>query len=49
MQFVIYINDLPETVKSHKLLFADDIKIMRTITTRVDACTLQNYIDSLQH
>ena len=28
MLFVIYINDLPETVKSNKLLFADDAKIM---------------------
>ena len=45
----MYINDLPETVKCDKLLFADNIKIMRTITTRVDACTLQNNIDSLQH
>ena len=40
--FAIYINDLPETVKSDKLLFPDDIKSMRTIMTRVDACTLQN-------
>ena len=47
--FVLYINDLPETVKSDILLFADDTKIMRTITTREDACTLQNDIDSLQH
>ena len=46
--FVLYINDLPETVKSDILLFADDTKIMRTITTREDACTLQNDIDSLQ-
>ena len=43
--FVIYINDLPETVKSDKLIFADDTKIMRTITRRADACTLQNDID----
>ena len=47
--FVLYINDLPETVKSDILLFADDTKIMRTITTREDACTLQNDVDSLQH
>ena len=49
MIFVINTKDDPETVKSDKLLFGDDTKIMRTITTRVDAFTLQNDIDSLQH
>ena len=36
-------------MKSDILLFADDTKIMRTLTTREDACTLQNDIDSPQH
>ena len=45
--FVIYINDLPETVQSD-ILFADETKVMCTITTREDSCTLQNDVDSLQ-
>ena len=41
-------NDLPEAVKSEVFLFADDTKIVRTITTREEACILQNDIDSLE-
>ena len=33
--FVLYINDLPELTKSDTILFADDIKIFRTITDKV--------------
>ena len=32
--FVLYINDLPELTKSDTFLFADDIKIFRTITDK---------------
>ena len=35
-------------MKSDILLFADATKIIRTITTRVDVCTLQNDEDSLE-
>ena len=34
--FVLYINNLPELTKSDTFLFADDIKIFRTITDKND-------------
>ena len=40
--FVLYINDLPELTKSDIFLFANDIKIFRTITDI-------NYQDILKH
>ena len=39
--FNIYVNDIPDTVKSPILLFADDIKIFRSIKTREDYTQLQ--------
>ena len=45
--FVVYINDLPDVVKSNVLLFADDTKIYRQICSRNDALMLQNDIKSL--
>jgi hypothetical protein len=39
--FVIYINDLPDVVCSNVLLFADDTKIFRQVTTKDDALQLQ--------
>ena len=46
--FVIYINDLPEAVTSDALLFADDTKLYRQITSREDAHILQCDLDSLR-
>ena len=46
--FVIYINDLPESVKSDIFLFADDTKILKHITSEKDALDLQSDIDSLE-
>ena len=46
--FIIYINDLPEVVKSDTYLFADDTKILRQITTKEDALQLQSDINSLE-
>ena len=46
--FVIYINGLPEAITSDALLFADDTKLLRQITSREDAHILQCGIDSLR-
>ena len=46
--FVIYINDLPDTVNSHVYLFADDTKLMRKITSNDDADALQRDLDELE-
>ena len=45
--FVLYINDLPDSVQSNILLFADDTKIFRQVSTAEDAEILQNDIDAL--
>ena len=39
--FIIYINDLPETVESMVHFFADDTKIYRKITTEKDCAALK--------
>ena len=47
--FVIYINDLLDNIKSDGLMFADDTKIFRHITSREDALALQSDIKLLEH
>ena len=44
--FVIYVNDLPETVKSLMFLFADDTKLFRSITCDLDIVQLQADADN---
>ena len=46
--FVVYINDLLDKISSDGLMFADDTKIYRQITTREDALQLQSDIDKLE-
>lgn len=46
--FVIYINDLLDNVSSGGLMFADDTKIYRQITSREDALQLQSDIGKLE-
>ena len=45
--FVIYINDLPNVVKSHIKIFADDTKIFRAISDNNDSSSLQSDLTSL--
>ena len=45
--FVIYINDLPENIKSHIFLFADDCKFFRQIATPEDINIMQADLDKL--
>ena len=45
--FVIYINDLPEMVKSNVYLFADDTKLSHQVSTAEDAQLLQEDLNAL--
>jgi len=45
--FAIYVNDLPDNVKSSLLLFADDTKLYHTIRSYSDVQQLQEGIDAL--
>ena len=46
--FLVYINDLPQWVRSTPRLFADDCLLYREINSREDASLLQEDLDSLQ-
>ena len=46
--FVIYINDLPDKIRSDTLIFADDTKIMRCITSMEDSVKLQDDVHELE-
>ena len=45
--FLIYINDFPDSVKSSVLIFADDTKLFRSITSKAEALSLQSDLDAL--
>ena len=45
--FLTYVNDLPRSVSSQVLLFADDTKIMRSISILADHVQLQTDLDNL--
>ena len=44
---LIFMNDLPRSVSSHVFLFADDTKLIRSISTSADHVQLQTYLDNL--
>lgn len=46
--FLVYINDLPDSVCSSTRLFADDCLLYRRITSEQDAKTVQDDLDKLQ-
>ena len=45
--FIIFINDMPDTVQSHIKIFADDTKIFHAIENMDDISTVQNDINNL--
>ena len=47
--FIIYINDLPDTLGGEIYLFADDAKIFKHIKSEQDVQDLQQTCDALQH
>jgi hypothetical protein len=44
--FLLFINDLPDSIASHIKLYADDSKIIRIIQSEQDTIDLQNDIDA---
>jgi hypothetical protein len=46
--FIIYVNDMPEVVQSHLLLYADDSKLYRAVKENKDVEYLQSDLDALQ-
>jgi hypothetical protein len=47
--FILYIDDLPLRITSDILLFADDVKIWKAISTPDDSKILQENLDALQN
>ena len=45
--FILYMNDLPDTVQANLLLFADDTKIFNKVSSVEEATELQNDILAL--
>ena len=45
--FVIYINDLPDNLKGHAEMFADDTKVYAHIKEPQDGSILQDVLDCL--
>ena len=45
--FALFVNDLPDKIKTNCLLFADDVKLFHKITSRDDPKLLQKDLDQL--
>jgi len=46
--FLLFVNDLPNVIKSHIRMFADDTKIWRTIKDDTDSIWLQQDLDNME-
>ena len=46
--FILYINDLPDTLNCDVYLYADDTKILKQVTSEEDALCLQADINSME-
>ena len=46
--FLLYVNDIPDTVKCDIKMFADDTKLWRKIVKPADSCELQDDLKRLQ-
>ena len=45
--FLVYVNDLPRLITSHVFLFADNTKLIQSISTLADHAQLQTDLDIL--
>lgn len=45
--FIIFVNDLIDRINSHRLMYADDLKIYRIISSSIDCAALQQDIDTV--
>ena len=46
--FILFVNDMPDVVKSHIQMFADDTKVYREVNNPPEAQLLQDDIDALE-
>lgn len=46
--FILFVNDICQRLQSQKLLYADDLKIFRTVTSVLNCVALQQDIDMIQ-
>ena len=47
ISFIIFVNDMPDVINSMLLMFADDTKLYRTISSPIDHDILQQDIDRI--
>ena len=47
--FILFVNDLGSILESDKLMYADDLKIFRSVSSPLDSCALQQDVDRLLH
>ncbi|XP_055632453.1 uncharacterized protein LOC129772944 [Toxorhynchites rutilus septentrionalis] len=45
--FVLFVNDICTVLKSPKMMYADDLKLFRVVTSHADCCALQMDVNTL--